>query len=127
MHHFQQRFTSSVFTIGLLLVCMAQNVRAQDFQIPSPSSSIAEETITQLADAYIAIEKIQARANAELKDADDQADARQVIESAQNAIIQAVERTGLDVRDFNRLSEFAALDPTLSERIRIRVMERRPI
>ncbi|MET0987062.1 MAG: DUF4168 domain-containing protein [Steroidobacteraceae bacterium] len=122
MRQFIQRLVTLV-----VAVIASGGLRAQELDIPSPSSFIDEQTIDQLADAYIAIEEIQTRANAELQNAEDQQGAYQVIESAQNAIIRAVERAGLNLRDFNRLSELAALDPTLSARIVERVRERQPI
>ena len=125
MRYFSQRLITLFLSVVFALA--SGGLRAQEPGIPSPSSFVDEQTIDQLADAYIAIEEIQTRANAELQNAADQQGAYHVIESAQNAIIRAVERTGLNLRDFNRLSELAALDPTLNARIVERVRERQPI
>jgi hypothetical protein len=127
MQHSSGRFLSRALAIGIALTCMGQSVRAQESDIPSPTSSIPAETIDQMADAYIAIKEIRAITQSELGKADDEADARQIREHARNAMIRAVERTGLNLRDFNRLSQLAALDPTLAARIRMRVLERQPI
>lgn len=127
MHHSSRRLVARALAIGIALTCMGQGIRAQESEIPSPTSSIPEETIDQMAAAYIAIEQIRTRANAELSKADDQADAAHIKEHARNAMIRAVERAGLNVRDFNRLMQLSALDPALAARIRTRVLEREPI
>lgn len=125
MHHSSWRFVSRALAIILALTWIGQDVRSQD--IRSPTGSIADETVDQMADAYIALEAIRTKANDELKDADDQEDARAIRNQAQDAMIQAIQRTGLKLRDFNRLSQLAALDPALADRIRMRMLEREPI
>lgn len=119
-----QRLMLSALAAGMLSAFLGGAAAAQD---EGPTSFIGERTIDQLADAYVAIGKIQAQANADLQQAGDQARAQQVIEAAQGAMIRAVERTGLELREFNRLAELAALDPALNARILARVREREPI
>ena len=121
---------STAVVIGLLAIALACGwgaLHAQSEDPPSATSSIGDETINQMADAYLAIHQIHKRAAEALNAAQDQATAQAVIESAERAIIQAVERTGLELEEFNRLVELAALDPTLALRIEARMRERAPI
>jgi hypothetical protein len=126
MRHFSQRSFLSTLALGIALTCAWSGGWAQEPD-PSPTSFIKDEKIDQMVDAYIAIEAIEARANAELERAEDQSGARQVIENAHDAIVRAVERTGLKVQEFNRISQLAVLDPTLGVRIKARMKERQPI
>ena len=125
MRYFRQRLIWSALLLGLAIA--QGSPRAQEFELPPASSFIDEKKIDQMATAYIAIEEIRTRATAELAKAEDQQGAMQIIQNAQHAIVRAVERTGLDLREFNRLSELAELDPTLNARIVARVKERQPI
>lgn len=127
MRYLRPRITLSALVTGLALAIAAPQLCAQDAPSASATSVIDDRKIDQMAAAYIAIDEIKTQANQELESAADPAGAHQVIDKAEHAIIQAVERTGLKLQEFNRLSELAALDPTLSARIEVRIRERQPI
>lgn len=94
----------------------------------SPEAAPLEaEKIDKYADAYLAIEEINEKATQELAKVADPAAAHRVKADAEGAMIEAIERTGLKLQEFNEITEIAATDPALRGRIEARVKERRRI
>ena len=94
---------------------------------PHEAAPLEEEKINQFADAYIAVEEVHVNAAAELKKAPDPAAANEVRANAETRMIQAIERTGLHLQEFNQIVELCALDPALRARVANKVEERRRI
>lgn len=88
---------------------------------------LEEKKIDQFADAYLAIEEIHAKAAEELKSTSDPESADKVKANAEAQIIQAVERSGLRLDEFNQIAELMAVDMELRAKIASRVQERRRI
>lgn len=99
---------------------------------PAPGSAtdtatagpIEDKKIEQFADAYLAVQTIQQKAAAELQTAKDPQAADKVKASAETDMIAAVERSGLQVPEFNRIVERMASDTEVRSRIAAKLQER---
>lgn len=98
-----------------------------DSSTTSELAPLQEEKLNQFADAYLAVEEIQNKAAAELERETDPVQAHEIEAQAETHMIQAVERTGLQLQEFNQIAEAASLNPELREVIIRRVEERRRI
>ncbi len=85
---------------------------------------IEDKKIEQFADAYLAVQTIQQKAAAELQTAKDPAQADKVKASAESDMIAAVERSGLQVPEFNRIVERMASDTEVRSRVAAKLQER---
>lgn len=94
---------------------------------PQEVAPLADEKIDQFADAYLAIEEIHAQAAAELEHAPDSQSANEVKANAESRIIEAVERSGLRLEEFNQIAELMTIDMELRAKIADRVEKRRQI
>ena len=97
--------------------------------LPTPPevAPLEEQKIDQFADAYLAIEKIHAKAATELEATDDAEAANKVKANAEAQIIEAVERSGLRLEEFNQIADLMMVDIDLRSRIVKKVEERRSI
>jgi hypothetical protein len=98
---------------------------------PAPSTAtdatagpIEDKKIEQFADAYLAVQTIQQKAAAELQSAKDPQAADKVKASAETDMIAAVERSGLQVPEFNRIVERMASDTEVRSRVAAKLQER---
>lgn len=94
---------------------------------PREAAPLQEEKINQFADAYVAVEEVHSKAAAELQTTTDPGAANEVKANAETQMIQAIERTGLQLQEFNQLVELCALDPALRKVVASKVEERRRI
>jgi hypothetical protein len=94
---------------------------------PKEVAPLEEKKIDQFADAYLEIEEIHAQAAAELKQTTDSETANKVKAEAETKIIEAVERSGLRLEEFNQIAELMAVDVALRAKIADRVEQRRRI
>jgi Domain of unknown function (DUF4168) len=95
--------------------------------LPPDAAPLEEEKLDQFADAYIVIEEIHTQAASDLEKAHDPEQASEIRANAEGKIIQAVERSGLELDEFNRIAELMSVDRELRARIASRVAERRRI
>jgi hypothetical protein len=95
--------------------------------VPADSAQIEEQKIDQFAQAYIAVEEIHTRATRELDTVEDPEVASRLKADAESRIIQAVERSGLKLDEFNQIAERMASDRDLRLRIADKVRELRRI
>ncbi len=98
--------------------------------VTPPAEEVApleDKKIDQFADAYLAIEEIHAKAAAELEQTTDSKAANEVKANAESKIIEAVERSGLRLEEFNQIAELMAVDVGLRAKIADRVEKRRKI
>lgn len=136
MGKFTRRCLSS---LGIVSFVFAAAASAQIEEPPAepppesvtpPSEEIApleDKKIDQFADAYLAIEEIHAKAAAELKRTTDPESANKVKADAESQIIDAVERSGLRLEEFNQIAELMSVDVELRAKIADRVEKRRKI
>jgi hypothetical protein len=85
---------------------------------------IEDKKIEQFADAYVAVQTIQQKAAADLQSAQDPAQADKVKANAESDMIAAVERSGLQVPEFNRIVERMASDTEVRSRVAAKLQER---
>lgn len=87
-------------------------------------AQIDQRKVEQFADAYVEVQTIQQRANQELSTTTDPAVADQVKTSAQTQMIAAVERSGLQLEEFNSIVASMAADDDLRSRVSAEVQKR---
>lgn len=92
---------------------------------PQEVAPLEDKKIDQFADAYLEIESIHAQAAAELEKTSDPDAANKVKERAEKQIIEAVERNGLRLEEFNQIAELMQVDLELRTRVADRVEKRR--
>jgi hypothetical protein len=90
----------------------------------STAGPIEDKKIEQFADAYVAVQKIQQKAATELQSAKDAAQADKVKATAESDMIAAVERSGLQVPEFNKIVERMASDTEVRSRVAAKLQER---
>jgi Domain of unknown function (DUF4168) len=95
--------------------------------VPPEAAPLQEEKLDMFADAYLSIEEIHTRTSGELAKTDDPVHANAIKAKAESQIIQAIERSGLKLDEFNQISELAAVDDALRMKIADRVEKRRRI
>jgi hypothetical protein len=85
---------------------------------------IDDKKIEQFADAYVAVQTIQQKAATQLQSAKDPAAADKVKATAESDMIAAVERSGLQVPEFNKIVERMASDTEVRSRVAAKLQER---
>jgi hypothetical protein len=88
------------------------------------TESLPDEKINQFADAYLAVQTIQQKAATELQTAKDPEAANKVKASAESDMIAAVEKTGMQVPEFNRIVEMMASNNEVRSRVAAKLQER---
>jgi len=88
------------------------------------AAPIADEKLDQFADAYLAVQTIQQKANEDLQIANDPEAQNQVKSTAETDMIAAVERTGLQVDEFNEIVQTMAADVNVRSRVAVKLQER---
>jgi Domain of unknown function (DUF4168) len=92
--------------------------------VPGASAQIDDQKIEQFADAYVAVQTIQQKAASELQNASDPAQADKLKSTAENQMIAAVERSGLQVDEFNQIVETMASNSDVRQRVAAKIQER---
>ena len=85
---------------------------------------IEDKKLDQFADAYLAVQTIQQKAATELQSAKDPQAADKVKATAESDMIAAVERSGLQVPEFNKIVERMASDTEVRSRVAAKLQER---
>ncbi|MFL6548884.1 MAG: DUF4168 domain-containing protein [Povalibacter sp.] len=96
--------------------------------MPSPETQtpvIEDQKVDQFAAAFVAVQNIQAEATQELSTAKDEQAATQVKASAEQKMVEAVKREGLEVEEFNRIADLMTTDLTLRSKVVEKVEKRR--
>jgi hypothetical protein len=93
---------------------------------PETQTPVVEDRkVDQFAAAFVAVQDIQAQATQELSTAKDEQQATQVKASAEQKMIEAVKREGLEVEEFNRIADLMTTDLTLRSKVVEKVEKRR--
>lgn len=95
----------------------------------APSSTaaatpITDQKIEQFADAYVAVQTIQEKAASDLQTAKDPAAADKVKANAESDMIAAVQKSGLQVDEFNQIVETMTANADVRERVAAKLQER---
>jgi hypothetical protein len=88
------------------------------------SAAIADEKVEQFAAAFIEVQKIQAQATQQLTSTTDEQQATAVKASAEKKMIEAVEREGMQVEEFNQIADLITTDMSLRARVVEKVQKR---
>jgi hypothetical protein len=88
------------------------------------AAPITDKKIEQFADAYVAVQTIQEKAASDLQTAKDPATADKVKAGAESDMIAAVEKSGLQVDEFNQIVETMTADASVRERVAAKLQER---
>lgn len=88
------------------------------------STTISDQKIEQFADAYVAVQTIQEKAASDLQTAKEPAQADQVKAKAESDMIAAVEKSGLNVDEFNQIVETMTANADVRERVAAKLQER---
>jgi len=88
------------------------------------AGTIDDKKIEQFADAYVAVQTIQQKAATELQSAKDPAAADKAKATAESDMIAAVERSGLQEPEFNKIVERMASDTEIRSRVAAKLQER---
>ena len=88
------------------------------------AANITDEKIEKFADAYVAVQTIQEKAASELQTAKDPAQADGVKAKAESDMIAAVEKSGLNVDEFNQIVETMTANADVRERVAAKLQER---
>jgi hypothetical protein len=102
----------------------------QESTAPAPGATdatagpIEDKKLDQFADAYLAVQTIQQKAATELQSAKDPQAADKVKQTAESDMIAAVERSGLQVPEFNKIVERMASDTEMRSRVAAKLQER---
>lgn len=109
----------------------SQSTQATTPDTPSDRDSttaaapISDEKIEQFADAYVAVQTIQEQATSDLQTAQDPAAVEQVKTNAESDMIAAVEKSGLQVDEFNQIVQTMTADASVRQRVAAKLQERR--
>jgi hypothetical protein len=95
-----------------------------DTESSSSATLIDDEKIEQFADAYVAVQTIQEKAASELQTAKDPATADKVKANAESDMIAAVQKSGLQVDEFNQIVETMTANADVRERVAAKLQER---
>ncbi len=99
--------------------------RALQPDATAPAAAVEDKKIDQFADAYIAVQQIRSQATQQLSATTDEQKAQEVKENAESQMIQAVQRTGLQIEEFNQIVQAMASDASLRDKVSGRIDERK--
>ncbi len=102
----------------------APGAATEPSQSATTAGPIEDKKIEQFADAYLAVQTIQQKAATKLQNAKDPAEADKVKATAESDMIAAVERSGLQVPEFNKIVERMASDTEVRSRVAAKLQER---
>jgi hypothetical protein len=88
------------------------------------ATTVDQSKVEQFAAAYVQVQSIQQQAQQKLQTATDPARAGEVQTQAQSDMIAAVERSGLEIEEFNQIVASMAADTELRSRISAEVQKR---
>jgi hypothetical protein len=88
------------------------------------ANALDDQKLDQFANAYMEVQTIQQKASAELQSTTDPAAADKVKTTAETDMIAAVERSGLQVEEFNQIVESMASNVEVRNRVAAKLQER---
>ena len=99
---------------------------AADAPAASPTTAVVQDAkIDQFADAYVQVQGIQEQASQQLSSTSDAEAANEVKANAEAQMIQAVERSGLKVEEFNEIVQAMVADADLRSKVVSKIEQRR--
>jgi hypothetical protein len=104
----------------------ASAANSSDAAPGATGANLDQSTIEKFADAYVAVQSIQHKVASDLQKTSDPSEADKVKSSAQTDMIAAVERSGLQVEEFNQIVQSMAADNDIRSRVAAEVQKRTP-
>lgn len=114
---------SLALSAGIPLSACAQSATAPDAAIV-PASTIDDAKLEQFASAYLAVQAIQKEAAAQQSAATDPNTAQQKQGELQGKMTEAVQKSGLQVNEFNEIAQAMVSDVDLRQRVIAKVQQR---
>lgn len=145
MNQFKLNTHAALLAAGLLTAPALLLAQAQEEQLPpeqaqqmpsrsaapseqqgpaQPTAQIEDAKVDKFADAYVAVQAIQAQAAQQLSTTPEAEKAIEVKANAEKEMVRAVERSGLQVEEFNHIADLMATDLTLRSKVIDRVQKR---
>lgn len=135
MNHFKSHLLAAAALLATTPATLLAQTPTEEAPLPpdaaapvtpaQPGAQIADAKVDQFAAAFVAVEEIQAQASQQLNSTTDSAKATEVKANAEKQMIQAVERSGLEVEEFNRIADLMTSDLALRSRVIEKVQQRR--
>jgi hypothetical protein len=98
---------------------------APDEQQAAPATTtVPDAKIDQFASAYVAIQSIQSQTSQQLAATKDTKQADDLKANAETQMVQAVQKSGLQVDEFNQIATLMASDLTLRNKVLAKVQQR---
>lgn len=137
MTHLNSRWRAAALCTGLITLAPAAlyaqtppeetgppiSAQAPDAKAP-PAATVPDAKIDQFATAYVAVQSIQAQASQQLAATTDTKKADDLKANAESQMIKAVEKSGLQVDEFNQIASLMASDLTLRNKVLEKVQQR---
>ena len=95
--------------------------------LPPEAAAPTEQKLDQFADAFLVIEEIHTQAAAQLENVENPQAAQEIKAKAEGEIINAVEKSGLRLEEFNQIAELMTVDLALRQKVADKVEKRRRI
>jgi len=92
---------------------------------PGATTPIADAKVEQFAAAFVDVQDIQSQTSQQLSAAKDDQQASQLKADAEKKMIEAVERQGLQIQEFNRIAQLMTTDLQLRSKVVEKVQQRR--
>ena len=137
MTHLNSRWRAAALCSGLLALAPAAlyaqtppeeagpPVSAQEPSAEAPpAATVPDAKIDQFATAYVAVQSIQAQASQQLAATTDAKKADDLKANAESQMVKAVEKSGLQVDEFNQIASLMASDLTLRNKVLEKVQQR---
>lgn len=122
--------TLSLIVVGLLAVAghahaQATSPTAPTFGETTPASAmLTEQTVDTFVDAFVAVQDVREDFAERLGSATNESEAQAMQQEAQVEMLQAVERTGMSVQEYNDVATALQNDPELLQQVRQKAEER---
>lgn len=128
------RILTRTLAIALFVALLgAPAAFAQDTPPPPPPQQEApqveidftDDELDSFAEAYVDVEELQARYQAEFGTVDDPEEAQQIQQRFQSEVNQAIEGQGIDAERYDQIIQATQVDPEFTEGVLVRIEEAR--
>lgn len=125
--------TLSLVVVGLLAVAGHAHAQATSPTAPTAptfgqttpaSAMLTEQTVDMFVDAFVAVQEVREDFAERLGSATNESEAQAMQQEAQVEMLQAVERTGMSVQEYNDVATALQNDPELLQQVRQKAEER---
>lgn len=107
----------SFVALALLATAAAEEPEMPDEPSPDEVPEVSEEQIEDFVDAYTALNEVREDYNQRLTETDDQEAARELQLEANEAMVEAIESTGMDPEEYQQVATAVNADPEVRDRV----------